>query len=62
MSQDPVDGLLFLNASKSLPHERSECFGYDFGRPAATTTNLNVDIEYTLQSLRPGHSGMTLGG
>jgi hypothetical protein len=31
VSQYPVDGLLLLNASN------------DFGRPAATTTNLNVD-------------------
>ena len=28
---------------------------------AATAANLNVDIENSLESLGPGHSGMTLG-
>jgi hypothetical protein len=49
MSQDPVDGVLLLDASD------------DFDRPAAATTNCNVDIEYALESLGPSHSSMALG-
>jgi hypothetical protein len=39
MSQDPVDGVLLLDASD------------DFDRPTAATANLNVDIEDALESL-----------
>ena len=49
MSQDPVDGVLLLDASD------------DFDRPTAATANLNVDIEHALESLGPGHSSMALG-
>ena len=49
MSQDPVDGVLLLDASD------------DFDRPTAATANLNVDIEYGLESLGPSHSSMALG-
>ena len=48
MGQDPVDDLLVLNTSD------------DFDRPTAATANLNVDIEYSFESLGPGHSRMTL--
>ena len=50
MSQDPVDGVLLFDASD------------DFDRPPAATANLNVDIEYALESLGPGHGRMTLDG
>ena len=43
MSQDPVDGVLLLDASD------------DFDRPTAAATDLDVDIEYSLESLGPGH-------
>ena len=49
MSQDPVDGVLLLDASD------------DFDRPTAATANLNVDIEHALESLGPSHSSMALG-
>ena len=48
MSQDPVDGVLVLNTSD------------DSDRSAAAAADFNVDIEYSLESLDPGHSRMTL--
>ena len=50
MGQDPVDDVLVLDASD------------DFDRSTATTANLDIDIEYTFQSLGPGHRGMLFGG
>ena len=49
MSQDPVYGVLLLDASD------------DFDRTTAATANLNVDIEHALESLGPSHSSMALG-
>jgi hypothetical protein len=43
VSQDSVDDVLILNASD------------DFDGPTAATTNFNIDIEYALESLGPGH-------
>ncbi|MDB2364414.1 hypothetical protein N9V98_00945 [Luminiphilus sp.] len=50
VSQDPVDDVLFLNASD------------DFDGPATATTNFHIDIEYALESLGPGHRGMPFNG
>lgn len=50
MSQDPVDGVLLLDASD------------DFDRPTAATANLNVDIEDALESLGPGHRDVPFSG
>ena len=48
MSQDPVDGVLLLNTRD------------DSDRSATATADFNIDIEYSLESLGPGHSRMTL--
>ena len=48
MGQDPVDDVLVLNTSD------------DSDRSAAAAADFNVDIEYSLESLGPGHSRMTL--
>ena len=50
MSQDSIDDILFLDT------------GDDSDRPAAAGADLDVYIEHALEPLRPGHSGMTLGG
>ena len=50
MSQDPVDGVLLLDASD------------DSDRPTAATTNCNIDIEYSLESLGPGHRDVPFSG
>ena len=50
MSQDPVDDVLILNASD------------DFDGPTAVTTNFNIDIEYSLESLGPGHRDVPFSG
>lgn len=50
MSQDSIDDVLVLNA------------GDNFYGSTATTANLDIDIEYTFQSLSPGHRGMLFGG
>ncbi len=48
MGQAPVDDALVLNTSD------------DTDRSAAASTDFNVDIEYSLESLGSGHSRMTL--
>ena len=48
VSQDSIDGLLVLNARN------------DPDRTTAAAANLNVDIEYALESLSPGHRRVTL--
>jgi hypothetical protein len=48
--QDPVNGLLVFNA------------GDDPDRTTAATADFDVYIEYSLESLSPGHGGMALGG
>jgi hypothetical protein len=48
--QDSIDGLLLLNA------------GNDLHSTSAMPAGLNVNIEDSLQSLRPGHRHVTLGG
>jgi hypothetical protein len=50
VSQDSVDDILVFSA------------GNDPDCATATATGLYVDIEYSLETLRPGHRGMTLGG
>ena len=50
MSQDPVDDVLILNASD------------DFDGSTAATANLDVDIEYALESLGPGHRDVPFSG
>ena len=50
MSQDPVDDVLILNASD------------DFDGSTAVTTNFNIDIEYSLESLGPGHRDVPFSG
>ena len=47
MAQDPGDDVLLLDASD------------DFDRPPAAAADSNVDIEYSLESLGPGHTRMT---
>ena len=47
--QDPVNGLLVFNA------------GDDPDRTTAATADFDVYIEYSLESLSPGHGGMALG-
>ncbi len=37
------DGI--LNAGKSLPRERSECFGYYLSHATADSARLNINIE-----------------
>ena len=53
MSQDPVDDVLILNATVRRIDD-------DFDGPTAATTNFNIDIEYSFESLSPGHGGMAL--
>ena len=48
MSQNSIDYILVLNTSN------------DPDRTTAAAANLNVDIENSLESLGPGHCGMTL--
>ena len=48
MGQNPVDDVLVLNTRN------------DSDRSAAAAADFNVDIEYSLESLGPGHSRMTL--
>jgi hypothetical protein len=48
MGQDPIDDVLVVNTSD------------DSDRSAAAGADFNVDIEYSLESLGPGHSRMTL--
>ena len=50
MGQDPVDNVLVLNACD------------DPDRPAAASANFNVDIEYALESLGPGHCDLPFSG
>ena len=50
MSQNPVDNVLVLNASD------------DFDGPTAMTANLDIDIEYALESLGPGPRDVSFGG
>ena len=50
MSQDLVDDVLVFDA------------GDDSGRATAATTNCNIDIEYSLESLGPGHRDVPFSG
>jgi hypothetical protein len=50
------------NLLKSLPRERSECFGHYFHRAAAFTAGFDVDAEYSFQALSPGHGCPPFGG
>ena len=49
MSQDAIDNVLALNT------------GDDLYRSTAMSANLDIDVEYSLEPLGPGHCGMTLG-
>ena len=49
MNQDPVDNVLVLNTTD------------DPDRASTASTDLDVDIEYSLESLGPSHSSMALG-
>ena len=49
MSQDSVDNVLAVNT------------GDDLYRSTAMTANPDIDIEYSLEPLGPGHCGMTVG-
>jgi len=49
VGQNPVDNILLLYT------------GNDLYRSTAAAAGFNVDIEYSLESLRPGHRGVTLG-
>jgi hypothetical protein len=49
MSQDSVDNVPVLNT------------GDDLYRSTAMSANLDIDIEYSLEPLGPGHCGMTVG-
>ena len=50
MSQNPVDDVLILNASD------------DFDGSTAATTKFNIDIEYSLEALGPGHRDVPFSG
>ena len=50
MSQDAIDDVLVLNT------------GDDLCRPTAMTANLDIDIEYSLESLGPGHRDVPFSG
>jgi len=50
MSQDSIDNVLVLNT------------GDDFYRSTAMTANLDIDIEYSLESLGPGHRDVSFNG
>ena len=49
MRQNSIDDVLVLD-TRNDPHGTT-----------ATAANLNVDVENLLESLGPGHGGMTLG-
>ena len=49
MGQNPVDDVLVLNTTD------------DPDRASTASTDLDVDIEYSLESLGPSHSSMALG-
>jgi hypothetical protein len=44
-----------FDAGKSLPRERSVCFGHDPHRTAARRAGLDVNAKYPFQTLRPGY-------
>ena len=48
MSQNSIDDVLVFNTSD------------DSDRSTTATANVNIDIEYSLESLDSGHSQMTL--
>jgi hypothetical protein len=48
--QHSIDALLVLDA------------GYDFDGPTTAIANVNVDIEYSLESLGPGHRDVPFSG
>ena len=50
MSQDSIDNVLVLNT------------GDDFDGPTAMAANLDIDIEYALESLGPGHRDVPFSG
>lgn len=50
MSQDSIDDVLILNTSD------------DSDRSAAAAADFNVDIEYALESLGPGHRDVAFSG
>ena len=50
MSQNAIDDLLVLDA------------GDDSGRSTASTANFNVYVEYSLESLGPGHRDVLFSG
>ena len=54
MSQSSIDDVLVLNAAVRRIDD-------DLYRSTATTANLDIDIEYAFESLRPGHCRMTFG-
>ena len=49
MSEDSVNNVLVLNARD------------DSDRSTAAAADFDVDIKHSLESLGPGHGGMTLG-
>ena len=56
--KDPIDGLpCFIGYDVLVLDTR-----VDPGRSATKTADLDVDTEYTLEPLGPGHGGMALGG
>jgi hypothetical protein len=50
MSQNPVDNVLVLDA------------GDDFDGLTTAIANVNVDIEYALESMGPGHCDVSFSG
>ena len=53
MGQNSIDDVLVLNATVRRLDDDSD-------RSTTATADFNVDIEYSLESLGPGHSRMTL--
>ena len=57
MSQDSVEGLPRCIGHGVLVLDTCD----DFYRPAAVAADFDVYVEYSLESLGPGHSSMALG-
>ena len=55
MSQNPLDDVLILNATVRRIDD-------DFGGSTAATIKFNIDIEYSLESLGPGHRDVPFSG
>jgi hypothetical protein len=59
----PGGGRLAIQVGQdSLNHRRIFNASNDFDLPGAALTGLDIDVEYSLQSLHPGHRRVALSG